>query len=121
MTKRKKLIWQLFPSYLLITILSLLAVYWYASRSLSHFFHEQTAADLRTRALLVEKQITAHLDELDIAAVDAVCKEIGKHSATRITVVGPSGQVIGRIPSGQFGPESSVIRINPPTKSEINR
>ncbi len=95
MTKQKKLIWQLFPSYLLITLLSVLAVSWYASSSLHHFFLDQTAADLKTRALLVEKQIVAHLAPLDAATVDAICKEIGKHSATRITVILPSGQVIG--------------------------
>ena len=95
MNRRKRLIWQLFPSYLLITLLSLLAVSWYASSSLRHFFLDQTAADLKIRALLVEKQIAAHLAPLDAAAVDAVCKDIGKHSATRITVILPSGLVIG--------------------------
>jgi two-component system phosphate regulon sensor histidine kinase PhoR len=32
---------------------------------------------------------------LNAAEVDAICKEIGKQSATRITVILPSGQVIG--------------------------
>jgi len=95
MNRRKKLIWQMFPSYLLITLLSVLAISWYASSSLGHFYLDQTAADLKTRALLVEKQIVAHLAPLDVAAVDAICKEIGKATATRITVILPSGQVIG--------------------------
>jgi two-component system phosphate regulon sensor histidine kinase PhoR len=95
MKRRKKLIWQLFPSFLLITLLSLLAVSWYASNSLHHFFLDQTAADLKIRALLVQKQIVAHLVPLDAAEVDAICKEIGKQSATRITVILLSGQVIG--------------------------
>ena len=95
MIRRKKLIWQLFPSFLLITLLSLLAVSWYASSSLRHFFLDQTAADLKIRALLVEKQITAHLVPLNAAKVDAICKDIGKQSATRITVILPSGQVVG--------------------------
>ena len=95
MNGRKKLIWQLFPSFLLITLLSLFAVSWYASNSLHHFFLDQTASDLKIRALLVEKQIAAHLTPLDAAEVDAICKELGKQSATRITVILPSGQVIG--------------------------
>ncbi|MEX1328660.1 MAG: two-component system histidine kinase PnpS [Desulfobacterales bacterium] len=95
MKKSKKLIWQIFPAFLLITLLSLLAVSWYASNSLQHFFLDQTAADLKIRALLVEKQIAAHLIPLDAAEVDAICKEFGKQSATRITVILPSGQVIG--------------------------
>ena len=95
MNGRKKLIWQLFPSFLLITLLSLLAVSWYASNSLHHFFLDQTAADLKIRALLVEKQIVAHLAPLNAAEVDAICKEYGKQSTTRITVILPSGRVIG--------------------------
>jgi two-component system phosphate regulon sensor histidine kinase PhoR len=95
MKKSKKLIWQIFPAFLLITLLSLLAVSWYASNSLYHFFLDQTAADLKIRALLVQKQIVAHLAPLNAAEVDAICKEIGKQSATRITVILPSGQVIG--------------------------
>jgi two-component system phosphate regulon sensor histidine kinase PhoR len=95
MNRKKRLVWQLFPSYLLITLLSVLAVSWYASSSLHHFFMDQTAADLKTRAILVEKQISAHMTPPDAAAVDAVCKEIGKNSATRITVILPSGQVVG--------------------------
>ncbi|MGD9327138.1 MAG: histidine kinase dimerization/phospho-acceptor domain-containing protein, partial [Desulfobacterales bacterium] len=95
MNKRKKLIWQLFPSFLLITLLSLLAVSWYASSSLHHFFLDQTAADLKIRALLAQKQIVAHLAPLDAAEVDAICKEIGMQFDTRITVILPSGQVIG--------------------------
>ena len=95
MNRRKRLIWQLFPSYLLITLLSLLAVSWYAYSSLRHFFLDQTAADLKIRALLVEKQIVGHLAPLDAAQVDSICKEIGKHSTTRITIILPSGRVIG--------------------------
>ncbi len=95
MNKRKKLIWQIFPSFLLITLLSLLAVSWYASSSLQHFFLDQTGLDLKTRALLVEKQIVAHLVPLNAAEVDAICKDIGKQSATRFTVILPSGQVVG--------------------------
>ena len=95
MNRRKRLIWQLFPPFLLITLLSLLAVSWYASSSLRHFFQDQTAADLKIRALLVEKQIVALLAPLAAAEVDAICKDIGKQSATRITVILPSGQVVG--------------------------
>ncbi len=67
MKKSKKLIWQIFPSFLLITLLSLLAVSWYASSSMRHFFLDQTAVDLEVRAILLEKQIIAHLSPLDRA------------------------------------------------------
>jgi two-component system phosphate regulon sensor histidine kinase PhoR len=57
MKKRRRLLWQLFPSYLLITLVSLLAVSWYASAAMRLFFLDQTATGLRARAALLEKQI----------------------------------------------------------------
>ena len=95
MKKSKKLIWQIFPSFLLITLLSLLAVSWYASSSMRHFFLDQTANDLEVRAILLEQQISAYLSPLEAPSVDAVCKAMGRQSATRYTVILPSGEVIG--------------------------
>jgi two-component system phosphate regulon sensor histidine kinase PhoR len=93
--KKKRLLRHLFPSYLLITLISLVAVTWYASYSTRHFFLEQTAADLLTRVQLLENQISQFLGPLETSVVDAICKEIGVSSATRITVILPSGVVIG--------------------------
>jgi two-component system phosphate regulon sensor histidine kinase PhoR len=95
MKKRRRLLWQLFPSYLLITLISLLAASWYASEAMRHFFLDQTAIDLKARAALLEKQITGLLSPLQKNAVDLICKEAGRLSATRITVILPDGTVIG--------------------------
>ena len=46
MKKKKRLLRHLFPSYLLITLISLIAVTWFASSSIRHFYLAQTAADL---------------------------------------------------------------------------
>jgi two-component system phosphate regulon sensor histidine kinase PhoR len=95
MKKKKRLIWQIFPSFLLITLVSLLAVSWYASESMRHFFLDQTAIDLSIRAVLLEKQISVHLSPIDPTAVDSICKSMGEESSTRYTVILPSGEVIG--------------------------
>ncbi|MFH1241696.1 MAG: ATP-binding protein [Pseudomonadota bacterium] len=95
MTKRRSLIWHLYPSYLLIIILSLFAVTWYASTSLRHFFLKEVEVDLRVRASLLEKQILAYLDPLDQKGMDAFCKRIGQRASTRITVLLASGKVVG--------------------------
>jgi len=95
MNRRKRLLWQLFPSYLLITLISLLAATWYASDAMRHFFLDQTATDLRARAALLEKQIRALLSPLQSETIDAICKEAARLSATRITVILPDGTVIG--------------------------
>jgi two-component system phosphate regulon sensor histidine kinase PhoR len=95
MRKPRRLLWQLFPSYLLITLISLLAVSWYASGAMRHFFLEQTATDLKARAALLDKQIKVLLSPLRGETIDAICKEAGRLSATRITVILPDGTVIG--------------------------
>jgi two-component system phosphate regulon sensor histidine kinase PhoR len=95
MKKRRRLLWRLFPSYLLITLISLLAVSWYASEAMRHFFLDHTTTDLKARAALLEKQITAFLTPLDAASIDSIAKEAGRLSATRITVILPDGTVIG--------------------------
>ena len=95
MKKKKRLLWQLYPSYLLITIISLVAVTIYATSSLREFYLDRIAGDLRDRAYLLEKQILQFLGPLDTNVVDALCKELGKPSTTRITVILPSGAVVG--------------------------
>ena len=95
MKKKKRLLWQIYPSYLLITIISLVAVSWFASNFLRHFFLDQTASVLETRVRLLEKQIHGYLSPVDKKSVDFICKETEKLSSTRITVILPSGKVVG--------------------------
>ncbi len=92
---RKRLLWQLYPSYLLITLIALVAVTWYASRALKAFYVEKTSSDLEARARLVEKQILTGLASEDWQSLNQLCKEVGGKTSTRITVVLPSGRVVG--------------------------
>jgi two-component system phosphate regulon sensor histidine kinase PhoR len=92
---RKRLIWQLFPSYLLVTLLSLLALTWHVTTSWRRFYLEQTAADLKTRALLVETRLQGRLAPGKGAEIDRICKDLGRLTGTRLTVILPSGQVLG--------------------------
>ena len=92
---RKRLIWQLFPSYLLVTLLSLLALTWYATASWRQFYLEQTESDLKNRALLVQDYLRGDLSAAKDPEVDQLCKNLGRLTATRLTVILPSGQVLG--------------------------
>ena len=95
MKKKKRLISQLYPSYLLIILISLTAISWYASDAMRSFFFTQTANVLETRAKLLESRIIKYLSPLNEKSIDLACKKIGGISETRITVVLPSGKVIG--------------------------
>jgi two-component system phosphate regulon sensor histidine kinase PhoR len=92
---RKRLLWQLYPSYLLIILIGIIAVLWYASKSLRETYVERAAADLEIRARLLEKQVLAKLTSVSGKSVDSLCKELGKRGSTRITVILNSGKVIG--------------------------
>ncbi|MEW6380866.1 MAG: two-component system histidine kinase PnpS [bacterium] len=93
--KRKNLLWRNYLVYLLIILLSLLVVTWQASRVLRQVYREQTGAALKAHALLVKRQVEGKLSETSARMVDALCKETGSQLQTQITVILPSGQVIG--------------------------
>jgi two-component system phosphate regulon sensor histidine kinase PhoR len=93
--KKQRLIWQLYSSYLLIILFSLVVVIWYASNSFEHFFINQSIASLKTQSQLLEKQISRYISSGNMGSVDQICKEIGKNAPTRITVILPNGKIIG--------------------------
>lgn len=93
--KRKRLLWQLFPTYLLLVLLVSLAATWYDARSLRDFFVHHTADDLLVQARLVEQGAASRLSSADPASADALCKFLGKQSGTRFTVILPNGRVVG--------------------------
>ena len=92
---RRRLIWQLYPSYFLITVGSVLAVAWFATRSLHEFYLRQTAEDLRVRAVLFSHQVLEAMQSGPEGEVDRVCKDLGRATGARCTVILPSGRVAG--------------------------
>lgn len=95
MKNRRKLLWHLFPTYLLITFISLGAATWFATRTQSRFLYEQFAKDLEARAHILEGQFKAFLAAGTYDRIDSLSKEIGERASTRVTVILPSGRVIG--------------------------
>ena len=95
MKKKKHLLYILFPSYLLITLVSLLAVSWYALSFTRQFYLERTQADLEASGRLLQKQVVSLLSPLDEKAVDLLCKDAAGQTDTRVTVILPDGRVVG--------------------------
>ncbi len=92
---RKRILWQLYPAFLLVSIFLLLAVTWYSSRAFRTFYLNETVADLEARALIFEHHVEEPLTQDDWTAVDELCKLLGRESATRLTVILPTGVVVG--------------------------
>jgi len=95
MKKNIKLIWRIYPSYLILTLLVLAAVIWFTAFSWRNFFLERTEANLNARAQLIESMFINSIQASDIKSVDRLCKEISGSSETRITIILKNGKVIG--------------------------
>ncbi|MBU2499429.1 MAG: cell wall metabolism sensor histidine kinase WalK [Proteobacteria bacterium] len=94
MARKKRLLWHLFFSHFVVILVSLVAVTWYASTSMRHFFLDQIQADLKVRALQIESEILEFFGPLQERPLDRLCKSMAKSTATRITVILPTGKVV---------------------------
>jgi two-component system phosphate regulon sensor histidine kinase PhoR len=87
----RKLVWQLYLFYLLVGVMC------YSSYSFHRFYVNQTRKELTTLAHVVAKQISPTLNAAPLAEVDKLCKKLGQagDGRIRITVISPSGKVLG--------------------------
>src|SRR4030042_3304443 len=96
---RRRLIWQLYPAFLTVTIPALIAVTWYCSSAFRSFYYEQTRSELGSLAHFAAEQVSTMLDTGETDELDQLCKRLGGANdvltRTRVTVVLPSGKVIG--------------------------
>ena len=92
---KKRIFWQLFPSYLLITFTALLVVGGYASNSLREFYYDRTAEDLKARARLIESQVVRKTFPFNPSSLNFLSRDLGAKTNTRITIIDLSGKVLG--------------------------
>ena len=92
---KKRIFWQLFPSYLLITFTALLTVGGYASNSLREFYYDRTAEDLKARAWMIERQVARKNFSFNPSSLNSLSRDLGIKTNTRITIIDLSGQVLG--------------------------
>jgi len=95
MKHRKRLIWHLYPPYLALILLSLIAVSGYASKSFNNFFLDRARTELETHARIIESQLQTEISLQNTGLLDAACKDIGDHIDVRITIILPDGRVVG--------------------------
>ncbi|WP_320041678.1 ATP-binding protein [uncultured Desulfobacter sp.] len=95
--KKTKLIWRIFPSFLIIILVSLSVEAWYSTSYFKSYFLETAQKELLVRASLMQDQIAHALSVDGVASqqIDTLCKNLGEKIQTRITVILHSGEVIG--------------------------
>ncbi len=93
--QRWRLVWQLFITYILITIVALAAATWYAQHAFHDFHFNLLFESLEARARLIEPQIEPYMVPLDLAELEPLCERLGKQANARVTVVlYPGGTVV---------------------------
>jgi two-component system phosphate regulon sensor histidine kinase PhoR len=94
MSKRRKLLWQLYPSYLAIIVVSLAAMTWYSSRVLTEHSQSETLSELKAQAYLAEKLVHGELKESRASYLNQLLKNLAPKTSSRITLIMPSGKVL---------------------------
>jgi two-component system phosphate regulon sensor histidine kinase PhoR len=90
---RKPFMLQILPAFLLITLLSLLLVSFFVTRTVEARALRQTERDLEIRATLVRAALR-NIPEGDHAAIQALCRQLGAETETRITIIEADGLVV---------------------------
>jgi two-component system phosphate regulon sensor histidine kinase PhoR len=91
----RRLFWQLFLSVLLLVVVALAGIGLYVSRTMREFMVEDIAAGLRARAELIASHLARKLGPEDREEVQRFCRRLGEETGTRITVILPTGEVVG--------------------------
>ncbi|MBM4288689.1 MAG: HAMP domain-containing protein [Deltaproteobacteria bacterium] len=92
--RRKKLLWQLFPPFLFITFVSLLAATLYVTKFWRQLYLDQVTHNLIRHTRLVEPQVQPLLLDKNSARLDEVIKFLGQQTTMRFTVILPNGVVV---------------------------
>ncbi len=90
--KTKRIFWKLYPSYLILTLLSLVAVFFLSSSALRRFYEGQTAESLSVQARFAGEQIR---DQFGSGQLAQTADVLGAQTSARITVILPDGLVVG--------------------------
>jgi two-component system phosphate regulon sensor histidine kinase PhoR len=94
---RRKLIWQLYPSYLVVTLAALIAVSAYCSRYFRAVYRDQVRDTLSQLAGIAAEQVRTVLATEGPEGVDRLCKQLAGSNphGIRLTIIAPSGEVLG--------------------------
>lgn len=93
--KRKTLFWKLYPSFLIISFISLLAIAMIALWSFKSFYYQERAVDLEIRAKILTPEFSRLIQSQNYQEVQNKSQKLGDESSTRITIILPSGKIIG--------------------------
>ncbi len=94
MRKPRRLIWQLYPSYLILILCAVLAVSWYATDFMRSFYLQHLRTTLQYHGQILQSRIVTALTPLDPQILDQTCKAAAAQIPVRFTIILPDGVVV---------------------------
>jgi two-component system phosphate regulon sensor histidine kinase PhoR len=98
-SRRPRLFWRLFATYLIVIALSAVGIGVFAGRSARNFYITHTEAELQARAQLVREQVGADPGAVSADALETLMRKLGAASGTRLTLIstGLTGSPVGTV------------------------
>ncbi len=94
-TMKKRLLWQIYPAFLIITVLGLLLISMNVSTLLKNFYYGEKHTQLEKMANLGLSSMLVALESGDPAQTQHLCSQMGSVSHIRYTVIDLNGKVLG--------------------------
>jgi two-component system phosphate regulon sensor histidine kinase PhoR len=91
---KRRLLWQIFPSYLLITFAALCGAGWFASSSLHQFYDGLVSENLTNEASWLGHEVGPRFRRDNAAELKQLCDRFAKASNSRVTLILPDGEVV---------------------------
>ncbi len=107
---RRRLLWKLYPSYLLIIVFSVIAVGYYGAQSLITVHYEQLYANLHARSLLLWQGVAEYLSAGNYDGLNEYVRLQGGRSDARITIIDEYGIVVAESDHDPEGMENHAKR-----------
>ncbi len=122
--RRHSLIWYLNFLFILLIVVMVFAVSWYASLAVKGFHMDRTKAELEVEADLVARIVTSYISMGTEFGAAVPCEELGGLTMSRVTVVRKDGTVLcdteekaGRMENHADRPEIRQALLGRPGKS----
>jgi two-component system phosphate regulon sensor histidine kinase PhoR len=93
--KRKTLFWKLYPSFLTISFILLFAIVMVALWSVKTFHYQERARDLEIRTKILTPSFSRLIKTKNYQALQRMAQTLGDSASTRVTIILPSGKVVG--------------------------
>ncbi len=91
--RKRSFFWNLFPSFIAITLLSCTCLFFFAKGEFKKFYLERTVNELKTRALLF-KHLIGKIEDPEQTKLDSIAVFLGNETKTRYTVIIHDGRVV---------------------------